>query len=158
MIVLLPVYSFSLRKILIDGLESCGLLWCFYQLFGLSFWRHPFTAVDPLVSKWCNATFLQICSDEETKFHFWVDYSFKWENKKCNLTYFDPTVGYIISYDTENLISLSQWSEMFTISIPCKPKNSQASWQPAVIRENNYCLIRSDYQPWWSAQIHMTAK
>ncbi len=22
-------------------LESCGLLWCFYQLFGLSFWRHP---------------------------------------------------------------------------------------------------------------------
>ncbi len=22
---------------------TCGLLWCFYQLFGLSFWRHPFT-------------------------------------------------------------------------------------------------------------------
>ncbi len=31
---------------------TCGLLWCFYQLFGLSFWRHPFTAEDPLVSKW----------------------------------------------------------------------------------------------------------
>ncbi len=30
----------------------------FYQLFGISFWRHPFTAEDPLVSKWCNATFL----------------------------------------------------------------------------------------------------
>ncbi len=45
---------------------TCGLLWCFYQLFGLSFWRHPFTAEDPLVSKWCNATFLQICPDEET--------------------------------------------------------------------------------------------
>ncbi len=45
---------------------TCGLLWCFYQLFGLSFWRHPFTAEDPLVSKWCNATFLQISSDEET--------------------------------------------------------------------------------------------
>ncbi len=45
---------------------TCGLLWCFYQLFGLSFWRHPFTAEHPLVSKWCNATFLQICSDEET--------------------------------------------------------------------------------------------
>ncbi len=40
--------------------------WCFYQLFGLSFWRHPFTAEDPLVSKWCTATFLQICFDEET--------------------------------------------------------------------------------------------
>ncbi len=26
---------------------DCGLLWtCFYQLFGLSFWRHPFTAED----------------------------------------------------------------------------------------------------------------
>ncbi len=35
-------------------------LWCFYQLFGLSFWRHPFTAEHPLMSKWCNATFLQI--------------------------------------------------------------------------------------------------
>ncbi len=45
---------------------TCGLLWCFYQLFGLSFWRHPFTAEDPLVSKWCKATFLQICSDEDT--------------------------------------------------------------------------------------------
>ncbi len=32
----------------------------------LSLWRHPFTAVDPLVSKWCNATFLQICSDQQT--------------------------------------------------------------------------------------------
>ncbi len=45
---------------------TCRLLWCFYQLFGLSFWRHPFTAQEPLVSKWCNAIFLQICSDEET--------------------------------------------------------------------------------------------
>ncbi len=26
---------------------ACGLLWCFYQLFRLSFWRHPFTAEDP---------------------------------------------------------------------------------------------------------------
>ncbi len=25
---------------------TCRLLWCFYQLFGLSFWRHPFTASD----------------------------------------------------------------------------------------------------------------
>ncbi len=46
---------------------TCGLLWCFYQLFGLSFWRHPFTAEDPMVSKWFKATFLQVYSDEETK-------------------------------------------------------------------------------------------
>ncbi len=32
---------------------TCVLLWCFYQLFGLSFWRHPFTAEHPLLSKWC---------------------------------------------------------------------------------------------------------
>ncbi len=37
------------------------------QLFGLSFWRHPFTAEDPLVKNVCNAKFLQICSDEETE-------------------------------------------------------------------------------------------
>ncbi len=30
---------------------TCGLLWGFYQLFGLWFWRHPFTADDPLMSK-----------------------------------------------------------------------------------------------------------
>ncbi len=33
-----------------------GYLWIivmFYQLFELSFWRHPFTAEDPLVNKWC---------------------------------------------------------------------------------------------------------
>ncbi len=39
---------------------TCGLLWCFFQLFGLSFWRHPFTAEHPLLRQWCNATFLQI--------------------------------------------------------------------------------------------------
>ncbi len=64
-----------LHKTLIDVLEWCGLLWCFYQLFGLSFWRHPFTAVDPLVSNWCNATFLQICFDEKTNsFISWMDW------------------------------------------------------------------------------------
>ncbi len=69
---------------------ACGLLWCFYQLFGLSFWRHPFTAEDPLVSKWCN-TFLQIwwrnkliyilyglrVTTFSSHFHFWGNYSFK---------------------------------------------------------------------------------
>ncbi len=60
----------------------------FYELFELSFWRHPFSAEDPLVSKWCNAKFLQICSDEEkiyiyklrrfsTNLNFCVNYSFK---------------------------------------------------------------------------------
>ncbi len=37
---------------------TCEILWCFYQLSGLSFWRYPFTAEHPLVSKWWNANFL----------------------------------------------------------------------------------------------------
>ncbi len=49
-----------LHKMLTHELESHRLFvdYCdaFYQLFGLSIRRHPFTAEDPLVSKWC--TFL----------------------------------------------------------------------------------------------------
>ncbi len=45
------MYRFSLCKTLLDELDSFGLLWCFYQLFGLSLWWHPFTAEDPLVSE-----------------------------------------------------------------------------------------------------------
>ncbi len=59
----LQTHSFSLHKMLTGGLESYWLLvgYCdvFNQLFGLSFWRHPFTAEDPLVNKWFNAQFLQ---------------------------------------------------------------------------------------------------
>ncbi len=48
----------------------CWLSWCFYQLFGLG--------THSLVNKWCNANFLQICSDKETNVSaswmvwFWV--------------------------------------------------------------------------------------
>ncbi len=67
-----------------------GIVWI-TCVFGLSFWRHPLTAEDLLLSKLYNAKFLQICSDEQTnpftswmpwaidvqtKFHFWVNYSF----------------------------------------------------------------------------------
>ncbi len=37
--------AFVLSRHLTDGLEWCRLLWCFHQLFGLSFWRHPFTSI-----------------------------------------------------------------------------------------------------------------
>ncbi len=66
---------------------TCGLLWCFYQLFGLSFWRHPFTAEHPLLRQWWNATFLQIWWRNKliyildglrmSTFSLWVNYSFK---------------------------------------------------------------------------------
>ncbi len=45
----LQTHRFCLLQMLTDGLEWCGLLWCFNQLFGLSFWRHPFTAEHPLL-------------------------------------------------------------------------------------------------------------
>ncbi len=32
------------------------------------FRRHPFTAEHPLVSKWCNTEFFQMCSDKERKY------------------------------------------------------------------------------------------
>ncbi len=69
-------------KIQQDGLEWCGLLWCFYQLFGLSFWRHPFTAEHPLMSKWCNATFLQISWKNKLIYIFDVElFFFFWRRK-----------------------------------------------------------------------------
>ncbi len=81
----LQKHSFLLKNTLTDALELCGLL-----LFGLSFWRHPFTAEDQSVSKWCNAKILQICSHEGTYSyvpwmawgwvhfqHFWVRCFFK---------------------------------------------------------------------------------
>ncbi len=50
---------------------TCGLLWCF--------WRHPFTAEDPLLWKWRNASDLM---KKQTHLHLgWPVYSFKY----CNL-------------------------------------------------------------------------
>ncbi len=44
-------------------------------MFLLSFWRHPFTAEDPLLSKWCNAKLFLICSDEKTKSSTWITWT-----------------------------------------------------------------------------------
>ncbi len=44
---------------------TCGLLCCFYQLFGLSFWRHPFPAGHPLVSTWCDGKFQSMMPEYE---------------------------------------------------------------------------------------------
>ncbi len=37
----------------IDRRELCGFIVPVLSAVGLSFWRHPFTAEDPLVSKQC---------------------------------------------------------------------------------------------------------
>ncbi len=46
-----------------------------------SFWRHPFTAYDSLVSKWCNNNLLQIFSDDKFKLIYstsWVASGWIW--------------------------------------------------------------------------------
>ncbi len=55
-----------------------GVMWItfellhFYQLFGLPFWRHPFTTEDPLVSNWCNAIFPKfVPMKKQTHLHLW---------------------------------------------------------------------------------------
>ncbi len=40
-----------------DNRRRKRILWCFYQLFGLSLWRHPFTPEEPLASKWREGIF-----------------------------------------------------------------------------------------------------
>ncbi len=67
---------------------TCRVLWDFYQLFGPSFWWHPFTAKDPLVSKWYNfsksvltkkQTHLHLgWPERKVNLHFWVNYFFKY--------------------------------------------------------------------------------
>ncbi len=62
-VVLLSFFGLdSLLPLLLNAtyVDYYDVLW----VFGLSFWRHPFTADNLLVSKWCNAKFLQICSNE----------------------------------------------------------------------------------------------
>ncbi len=71
----------SLHKMLIVGI-TYWIVWYFCQPFGHSFWRHPFTTDDLLLSKWWNVTispnlfrwrniYFQLIS------FFWINYSFK---------------------------------------------------------------------------------
>ncbi len=69
---------------------TCGVLWCFYQLFGLSFWRHPFTAEDPLVSNispnlfwWRNKLIYNLDALRMSKFSSWVNYFFNVMHYTC---------------------------------------------------------------------------
>ncbi len=77
---------------------TCGLLWCFYQLFGLSFWWHPFTTEDSLVSEWCNAKLIR----------FWR------RNKVIYILYGLRVTTYDINFTlTLNYIFESLWTVCF---------------------------------------------
>ncbi len=57
-----------MHKILIDVLESCLVFVDYCDVFSSclhSFWRHPFTAEDTLMSKWCNAMLHLSRSDDD---------------------------------------------------------------------------------------------
>ncbi len=121
------MHRFSLCRRLIDELDLCGLLWCFYQLFGLSLWGYPFTAEDPLVSE-----FLQ--PDEETNsstswmawgavdfqqlvLYFWMNYSFNaWITAHILVT---TRLYIILLYITNPGLSKSKWQfpAMFSVLI-----------------------------------------
>ncbi len=64
----LQTHSFLIHTMLNDRLQSCGLFVNYWDVFispiGLWFWRHLFTAEDPMVSKWCNDKFLKILRAE----------------------------------------------------------------------------------------------
>ncbi len=87
-----------------------GLLWCFYQLFGLSFWRHPFTVKQPLVNKWWNAILqiwlinklvyildgLRVSKCSANFLFVWENYLFNGRlsiitNNDCSVTVYSPS-------------------------------------------------------------------
>ncbi len=58
--------SYVMSYVNIRATKKCNVM-IYFKRFGLSFWRHPFTAEDQLVSK--QSTFLQISSNEQTHSH-----------------------------------------------------------------------------------------
>ncbi len=101
---------------------TCGLLWCFNQLFGISLWRHPFTGEDSLVGKRLNVKSLWIFFDE------WTNSSTSWEYIFSKLSFFVWTVPL-------NLTTLLWVSATF--------KSNQ-------IKSNHfYCHITTAQVPWW---------
>ncbi len=118
---------------------TCGLLWYFYQLFGLSFWWHPFTAEHPLLRQWCNATFLQTwCRNKLiyildglrmrtflANFVFWVNYSFVSDvSSKTQFGLVNLAVSDIDEMSSEKAVLFSQKTS-WEVSI-CAPFNLTA--------------------------------
>ncbi len=131
---------------------TCGLLWCFYQLFGLSFWRHPFTAEDPLV------IFLQIWWRKQTHLHLlwaWgcqqmlifgqtIPLSSKWHTKAlsmytllwmCNLCLRLQSVsGRRVEKMKRNT------SQLIVRRVFCECRNSSFSWPSSLVTQFGVCV------------------
>ncbi len=92
---------------------TSGLLWCFYQMFGLSFWRHPFTAEDPLLSKWWNATFLQIWW--RNKLTSWMAWGWEHFQQMFNFGWTTPLKREFIIYSPPCCFKLVQVSSPYSL-------------------------------------------
>ncbi len=118
---------------------TCGL-WCFYQPFGLSFWRQPFTAEDPKVNKRCNPKFLKICSHEETNSPLsWTAFS----NKKNKKSFFSISYPYFLLPKR-----------------PCMPNLNNESKKKCIFQYNQ-CIpkvlftLRWTYA-WWQTKVFVS--
>ncbi len=114
---------------------TCGLLWCFYQLFGLLFWRHPFTVEDPLVSKWCNAIFLQIYSDlfQQILFSYFKSIPLRLFYIK-SIIQFDSVITYLPSCCFKQVTFTCGTQNMLCKCQSCSnPYNRNVCWSLAVL-------------------------
>ncbi len=115
----------------------------FSQLFGLSYWRHPFTAKDLFVSKWRNVKFLQICFWLKDKllsildglrvnkllanFHFWVNIPlnvchclFSQCKNRTNEILFVPDTSSWLVWPSENYCSFDCFIQVISSVTICK--------------------------------------
>ncbi len=76
-------------------LITCGLLWCFYQLFGLSFWRHPFTAEDHC---WANYVMLHFSKSDEDSHTSWMAFWTKFWSKFSAMFHFGVSYSFKTAY------------------------------------------------------------
>ncbi len=65
-----PIFWQEVKNVLMVDL-LCGLLWCFYQLFGFTIWWHPFTAED-------SDGMLHFSKSVSMKKHIFSKLYFKW--------------------------------------------------------------------------------
>ncbi len=95
---------------------TCGLLWCFYQMFGLSFWRHPFTAEHPLVLIGSEL----LISASSCQFLVQHEWAGQWSDSGRSV----PSLGFPcqVIYDTAH-IYISNTSENNAFQLPQTPED-----------------------------------
>ncbi len=109
---------------------TCGLLWCFYQLFGLSFWRHPFTAEHPLLRHWCSDISTNLMKKQThpnlrwsegehifSRFDFCLNYSFKHTHLWQTRLMLQTLSGSLRANDLQEILQRKASSQTFKINM-----------------------------------------